>query len=95
MNLEFSGEIWYWKGPAPWYFITVPVDESRDIETTSKLVSYGWGVIPVAVRIAATGWKTALFPEDGKYLVHVRADVRRAERHEVGDTVTVRLVINV
>ena len=95
MNLEFSGEIWYWKGPAPWYFITVPVDESRDIEATSKLVSYGWGVIPVAVRIGATGWKTALFPKDGKYLVPVRADVRRAERLEVGDTVTVRLVINV
>lgn len=27
MNLEFSGEIWFWKGPAPWYFITVPDEE--------------------------------------------------------------------
>ena len=24
MALEFSGKIWYWAGPAPWYFVSVP-----------------------------------------------------------------------
>lgn len=24
MDLGFSGRVWFWKGPAPWYFITVP-----------------------------------------------------------------------
>lgn len=32
MDLEFSGNIWYSKGPAPWYFVTVPEDESLDLE---------------------------------------------------------------
>jgi len=27
MNLEFSGEMWFWKGPAPSHFITVPEEE--------------------------------------------------------------------
>src|SRR2546425_339695 len=27
MNLEFGGAIWFWKGPAPWHFITVPEHE--------------------------------------------------------------------
>ena len=27
MNLEFTGPIWYWKGPAPFYFVTVPDEE--------------------------------------------------------------------
>jgi hypothetical protein len=27
MNVEFSGELWFWKGPAPWHFVTVPEEE--------------------------------------------------------------------
>jgi hypothetical protein len=59
MEWRFSGEIWYWKGTAPWYFITVPDDECRELEATSTLVSYGWGMIPVTARIGATGWRTS------------------------------------
>ena len=58
MNWEFSGEIWYWKGPAPWYFITVPEDVVVGLEMMSPLVSYGWGMIPVTVRIGSTEWVT-------------------------------------
>jgi len=95
VNLEFSGEIWFWKGPAPWYFVSVPDEESRAIEAASRLVSYGWGVIPVAAHIGSTTWKTSLFPKDGRYIVPVRADVRKAERLALGDIVTVRLGIDV
>jgi hypothetical protein len=95
MHLAFSGEIWFWKGPAPWYFITVPNEECRDLEATSTFVSYGWGMIPVTAQIGATGWKTSLFPKDGRYIVPVKAGVRKAEKLEIGDTVTVRLAIDV
>ena len=80
MHLEFSGEIVYWKGPAPWYFITVPEEECSDLQATSAFVSYGWGMIPVTVQIGATEWTTSLFPKDGRYLVPVKASVRKAER---------------
>ncbi|HET8660778.1 MAG TPA: DUF1905 domain-containing protein [Micromonosporaceae bacterium] len=93
MDLEFSGEIWFWKGPAPWYFITVPDEECGRLEATSTSVSYGWGMIPVVAQIGATGWKTSLFPKDGRYIVPVKAGVRKAEELEVGDTVTVRLTV--
>jgi hypothetical protein len=33
VNLEFSGRMWFWKGPAPWHFITVP-DEELDVGDT-------------------------------------------------------------
>ena len=51
MKIEFSGEIWFWRGPAPWFFITVPEQPSGEIKEISNLVTYGWGVIPVRVRI--------------------------------------------
>lgn len=95
MDLEFSGEIWFWRGPAPWYFITVPAEECRELARASRVVSYGWGVIPVTAQIGKTGWTTSLFPKDGRYLVPVKARVRRAEGLDLGDTVAVRLAIDV
>jgi hypothetical protein len=95
MDLKFSGQLWFWKGPAPWHFITVPEDECREMATTASFVSYGWGMIPVAARIGETRWTTSLFPKDGRYIVPVKAWVRQAEGLEVGDTVTVRLTVDV
>ena len=91
MHIEFNGKIFIWKGPAPWFFVTVPEKESGDLKAISGIVTYGWGVIPVRVRIGDTEWKTSLFPKDGLYLVPLRASVRKAENLAEGDTVTVRL----
>lgn len=93
MHLEFTGEIWYWRGPAPWFFVTVPEEQSQDIKAISNLVTYGWGVIPVHVRIGRTEYTTSLFPKDGRYIVPIKVSVRRAEGLEQGDTVTVRLEV--
>ena len=95
MNLEFSGQLWFWKGPAPWHFVTAPDEESSALEDSAAFVSYGWGMIPVAAKIGTTEWTTSLFPKDGRYIVPVRAWVREAEGLEVGDMVTVRLVVDV
>ena len=95
MNLEFTGEIWYWKGPAPWFFVTVPEEECLELAEASAVVSYGWGMIPVNARIGKTDWKTSLFPKDGRYVVPVKARVREAERLNVGDVVTVRLGVDI
>ncbi|AGZ45205.1 DUF1905 domain-containing protein [Actinoplanes friuliensis] len=94
MDLEFSGEVWFWKGPAPWHFITVPDEQCGQLEAASAVVSYGWGMIPVAARIGDTEWTTSLWPKDGRYIVPVKAWVRKAEEVDVGDTVTVRLGVN-
>lgn len=93
MDLAFEGKIWYWRGPAPWYFVTIPDEQSSAIRAISRSVTYGWGVIPVRVRIGATEWSTSLFPKDGLYLVPIRADVRKAERLAEGDQVAVQLVV--
>jgi hypothetical protein len=94
MNVEFSGDIWHWRGPSPYHFVTVSDDECGALEAVSPLVSYGWGMIPVSARIGATEWKTALFPKDGGYILPVKDMVRRAEELEVGDIVSVRLTVD-
>ncbi|HEX2618938.1 MAG TPA: DUF1905 domain-containing protein [Phototrophicaceae bacterium] len=93
MTIEFDGEIIFWRGPAPWFFVSVPDEESQAIKAISNFVTYGWGVIPVQARIGDTEWKTSLFPKEGLYLVPVKASVRKAEKIEEGDIVTVQLEI--
>ena len=93
MNIEFTGPIWFWKGPAPWYFVTVPAEQCVALNAIAGAVTYGWGMIPVTGQIGATRWTTSLFPKDGRYIVPIKASVRRAENLEEGDTVTVRLTI--
>jgi hypothetical protein len=91
MVLEFSGEIIEWRGPAPFYFVTVPDEQSADIEAVASTITYGWGAIPVRARIGTTDFTTSLFPKDERYLVPVKDAVRRAEGVGLGDTVTVHL----
>jgi hypothetical protein len=91
--MEFSGELFYWKGPSPFYFITIPEEMSQNIKAVSKLVTYGWGVIPVSVQIGETEFTTSLFPKDKCYLVPVKDKVRKAEKLSEGDKVTVRLEV--
>ena len=93
MNIEFTGPIWFWKGPAPWYFVTVPAEQCVALNAIAGAVTYGWGMIPVTGQIGATRWTTSLFPKDGRYIVPIKASVRRAENLEEGDTVNVRLTI--
>ncbi len=93
MEIEFDGEIWFWKGPAPWYFVTVPAEQCHDLSALSGAVSYGWGMIPASVRIGNTEWKTSLYPKDGRYIVPIKASVRDAEDLDEGDQVTVRLEV--
>jgi hypothetical protein len=91
MNFEFDGKVWFWKGPAPWYFVTVPEKACAEIKGMSSFLTYGWGMIPATVRIGRTKYKTALWPKDGAYIVPIKADVRKAEKINEGDTITVRL----
>jgi hypothetical protein len=95
MDLTFSGDVWYWRGPAPFHFVTVPAEESEHLQDVASDVSYGWGMIPVRVRIGGTQWETSLFPKDGRYLVPLRDAVRRAEQIDQGDVVTIGLSVAV
>jgi hypothetical protein len=93
MDVDFAGEVFEWRGPAPYYYVAVPGDESADIKEASPLLTYGWGVIPARVVVGGTEWTTSLFPKDGRYLVPLKDVVRRAEALEVGDVIEVSMVL--
>lgn len=93
VDMEFSGEIWCWRGPAPYHFVTVPEEQAADLHAVSQDVTYGWGMIPVRVQIGSTVWETSLWPKDGGYVVPIKDLVRDAEEIDEGDVVALRLTV--
>lgn len=91
---EFAGEVWEWRGPAPYHFVSVPEDLCDDVRDAADVVSYGWGMVPVTLRIGATTWTTSLWPKDGGYVVPLKDRVRRAEEIELGDVVSMVLHVD-
>lgn len=91
MDLRFRGELWYWRGPSPFHFVTVPPEESAVIAEVAPRVTYGWGMIPARVQVGGTEVTTSLWPKDGGYIVPVKKALQDAEGLELGDLVEVRL----
>jgi hypothetical protein len=93
MDLEVTGEVWEWRGPAPYYFVTVPDEQSAQIKEVAAGVTYGWGMVPVRARVGETEVATSLWPKDGRYVVPLKDALREAEGIEEGDVIAVRLTV--
>jgi hypothetical protein len=93
MPFQFSGEMFEWRGPSPYYFIEIPVDQSVKIKERASQLTYGWGVIPITGEIGDTEFITSLIPKDGIYLLPIKNVVRLGEGLEVDQVVHVKLTL--
>ena len=93
LEFTFAGRVIEWRGPAPYYYLPVPDEESAEIREVAAMASYGWGVIPVVARISEGDFETSLFPKDGGYLLPLKAAVRRPRQITVGDEITVGMTV--
>jgi hypothetical protein len=93
MEFTFDAEVIYWRGPAPFFYAPLPVAAAGEIRGAAKLVSYGWGVIPVEATIGGVTFTTSLFPRDGTYLLPLKVAVRRPTGITAGDVIHVEMVV--
>jgi hypothetical protein len=92
MDFEFEGRVIEWRGPAPFYFLRIPVEESEDIKFAAQGVEY-WGQVPVVARIGDVEFTTALFPRDGGYLIPLKDVVRRSAKIQLDQMLTVAMSV--
>jgi len=59
MSLDFEGSVIKRRGPAAFYFVAIPEEESDDIKVLAKGIEY-WGQVPVTARIRNTESSAAL-----------------------------------
>ena len=93
MEFTFSGAVWEWRGPAPYHFVSVPLEIANEIKQLASAVTYGWGMIPVSGKIGTTSFSTSLWAKNGTYAVPLKDAVRKAEGISIGDMVSVKLAL--
>ncbi|TFH69839.1 DUF1905 domain-containing protein [Cellulomonas sp. HD19AZ1] len=93
MELRFSGEVVWWRGPVPHHFVTLPGPEAERLRAVASRVTYGWGCVPATVTLGASTFTTSIFPKDGGFLVPLKVAARRAEGVELGDDVMLVVVV--
>ena len=94
MQLEFTGEMIEWRGPAPFYFVRATEDASERIREIATMVTYGWGVIPATITCGNTVWTTSLIPREGRFLVPVKNVARQSAKLELGQLVELLVEID-
>jgi hypothetical protein len=93
MEFAFEAEVWHWRGPSPFHFVSVPEEFSAEIAEIAPRISYGWGAIAAEVRSGVTTWTTAIFPKNGLYALPIKDKVRAAEGIEIGDVIPIELTV--
>jgi hypothetical protein len=93
-SYDFAAEIWESGSTGAWAFVTVPAAESEDIRFESA-PPVGFGSVRVEVTVGGSTWRTSVFPDSKLrcYVMPVKKVVRRAEDLEIGDLVSVSLVL--
>lgn len=93
MEFQFTAEVWYWRGPAPYYFVSLPQDDAELVKPVANAVTYGWGMIPVYVQIRSTSWRTSMFAKHGGYVVPLRDSARKAEGIQDGESIDITVTV--
>lgn len=93
MAVTFVADLFHWRGPSPYYWLRLPEPACDHVRVQAGAATYGWGVVPVSVRVGGTDWETSLLPRDGGYLLPVKNVVRNAEQLGEGDPVTVAMTV--
>jgi hypothetical protein len=73
--------------------VSVPEDQADEIREAAKVLTYGWGMIPVVATIGHIEFKTSMFAKNGTYVLPIKSMVRLPLKLEAGDTVAVSMVL--
>lgn len=95
LQYMFSTEVWKYSGTNGWYFVSLPLDLSEEIRNSHQWQEEGWGRLKVVASIGTTEWKTAIWydTKQDRYLLPLKADVRKKEGIELGSVLEVGIMI--
>jgi len=93
VEFRFEAEVIEWRGPSPYFFAPIPLELVEELRQVARVVTYGWGMIPVKGRIGGVAFTTSLFPKDDTYLLPIKVAVRRGAGVTAGDRIAVEMTV--
>ena len=95
-SCEFSGKLWKYGGESSWWFISMSVEDSEDLERFCHHRKRNFGSIRVTATIEGTSWQTSVFRDSKSncYLLPVKAKVRQTENLVENNSYEVTITVN-
>jgi len=93
LEFEVVGEVFEWRGPAPFFFVATSEEYAREIDEVKQELTYGWGMITCKIVIQGREYKTAITPKDNTYYVPLKDEIRKRHQINVGDEIALLLIL--
>lgn len=91
IEYTFIANVWVYDGPGSWYFVSLPIDFSKEIRENLKSEEEGWGRLKATAKVGATEWKTAIWFDTKRktYILPLKLEIRKKEQIIAGQTITI------
>jgi len=96
IEYQFTTTIWQYSTPkGGWYFVSLPIEISKEIRENLKWQEEGWGRLKAIAKINNREWETAIWFDTkmGTYLLPLKAEIRRKEKLAIDQSIKVIIVI--
>jgi hypothetical protein len=91
--VSFKAELFEWRGPAPFFWLALTPAACDCVRVEAAAATYGWGAVPVRVRIGDVEWETSLLPREDGYVLPVKKVVRAQTGLNDGDRASVVMTV--
>lgn len=92
---RFTSILWKHGSTGGWYFLSISSDVSNEIRSNFQSEEEGWGRLKAKAYVGNTEWDTAIWFDTklGRYLLPVKAEIRKKEKLLEGNEVTCEIWI--
>jgi hypothetical protein len=88
-NIKIEGIVEKFNLKAAWYYIKVPKNISNDLFGEKYK-----GLIPITITLNNSKWDSSLLPfGDGTYFIAIKAKIRKDEKIELNDRISLNFSI--
>jgi len=81
LQWQFTASVWKYNSTKAWYFISLPIEISKEIRENLKWQEEGWGRLKANAKIGNSEWKTSIWfdTKQNTYLLPVKSEIRVKE----------------
>lgn len=95
IKYNFSAKVWLHEGTGGWYFVSLPLDISKEIRENLKWQEEGWGRLKANAKIQEHEWKTAIWyaTKQNTYILPLKAAIRKKCKIEKDQVIEVSVFV--
>jgi hypothetical protein len=95
INFRFSAITWQYASPGGWFFVSLPLQVTKEIRENMKWMEEGWGRLKVIAKVDASTWETAIWfdTKHRTYILPLKAEIRKREKIEANQRINVVVYI--